>query len=275
MESGSVPSDAASSTPPPCMNALAAETPTMVLSHALRLRSLRALTPYIPEAWECQLCASGLISRYPSIPDGLRHGFAVGISNPACSFTPPNNPSVSVHADVFKEIVDKELSKGRYLDPADKESLESILGPIQTTPLSLVPKPGKPGKFRLIQNLSYPYKPSELHTSVNSRVDPDLFPAHYSTFHIISLLISRLPPGSEAAVRDVAEAYRTVPSHPLQWPSLVVRLSDNEFAVDTSLCFGFAPSGGVYGMIGKAGADIMRYTGIGPIARWVDDHIFF
>jgi hypothetical protein len=113
---------------------------------------------------------------------------------------------------------------------------------------SLVPKPGKPGKFRLVQNLTFPHKPIPPHiSSVNSRINPDLFPTHYSTFHITSLLISHLPPGSEAAVRDVAEAYRTVPSHPSQWPSLVVQLSDNEFAVDTSLCFGFVPSGGLYG----------------------------
>jgi hypothetical protein len=248
----------------------------MAHKRALEHRRARALTPYIPEAWDYWLRSSGLIHRYPSIPNDLRHGFLAGLSNLPSSYTPPNNPSVQEHSTVFKEIVDKEFSKGRYIGPFDRETIENLLGPIQTAPLSLVPKPGKPGKFRLVQNLSFPHKPiSPDISSVNFRVDPDLFPAHYSTFHITSLIISRLPPGSEAAVRDVAEAYRTIPSHPSQWPSLAVRLSDNEFAVDTSLCFGFAPSGGIYGKVGEAGADIMRHCGIGPIARWVDDHIFF
>ena len=243
---------------------------------ALKLRRAKALTPYVPEAWEQWLRACNLIHRYPSIPNGLRHGFHAGLANLTSAFTPPNNPSIELHPSIFKEIVDKEFAKGRYIGPFDLETISGLLGPIQTAPLSLVPKPGKPGKFRLVQNLSFPHNsPSDGTSSVNSRVDPDQFPTHYSTFHIMSLLVSRLPPGSEAAVRDVAEAYRTIPSHPSQWPSLAIRLSNDEFAIDTSLCFGFAPSGGIYGKLGEAGADIMRHIGIGPIARWVDDHIFF
>ncbi|TFY51482.1 hypothetical protein EVJ58_g10540, partial [Rhodofomes roseus] len=88
--------------------------------------------------------------------------------------------------------------------------------------------------------------------------------------------IFRLPPGSQAAVRDVAEAYRTVPLHPSQWPGTVIRLSkDDDFLVDTVAAFGAAPNGGVYGGIADAGADIMRSKGIGPISKWVDDHTFF
>jgi hypothetical protein len=47
------------------------------------------------------------------------------------------------------------------------------------------------------------------------------------------------------------------------------------FAVDTSLCFGYGPSAGTYGMVREAGLDIFRAAGIGPIIAWVDDHLFF
>jgi hypothetical protein len=127
-----------------------------------------------------------------------------------------------------------------------------MLRPFQTAPLSLVPKPGKPGKFRLVQNLSFPLYPSSS-PSINSLVDPDNFPSPYSTFSIVPLVLSSLPPGSQGAVHDVAEAYRTVPLHPSQWHALVVRLSESEFAVDTSTCFSFGPSGGIYGNVGSAG----------------------
>ena len=96
------------------------------------------------------------------------------------------------------------------------------------------------------------------------------------TFATICLLISRLPPGSQAAVCDVKEAYRTIPIRPDQWPGLVVRLHrDDKFAIDTCDYFGLASGGGVYGLIGDASAQIMCFHGIAPLSKWVDDHVFF
>lgn len=78
---------------------------------------------------------------------------------------------------------------------------------------------------------------------------------------------------SEAAIRDVSEAYRTIPLRPDQWPGMVVRLADaDSFAVDPCCCFGLASSAGVHGIIGDASADLIRAQGIGPIAKWVDDN---
>ena len=125
----------------------------------------------------------------------------------------------------------------------------------------------------MIQDLSHP-RGSSAAQSINARISPDEFTATYSTFPIVSLLMSSLPPGSQGAVQDVAEAYHTIPVHLSQWHGLVVRLSDSHFTIDTALCFGFSPSAGIYGNVVSAGADIMRFIGIGPILRWVDDHLF-
>ena len=102
----------------------------------------------------------------------------------------------------------------------------------------------------------------------------DEFPTTWGTFSIISLLIHQLPPYSQVATRDVAEAYRTIPLHHSQWPGTVVRTGEDTFC-DTTTSFGFSPSAGVYGIVADAGADLFRYQGIGPLAKWVDDHIFF
>jgi len=72
----------------------------------------------------------------------------------------------------------------------------------------------------------------------------------------------------------VAEAYRTIPLHPSQWPGLVVRTGPDSFAIDSSFCFGFSPAAGSYGDLADAGADIFRSEGIGPLSKWVDDHFF-
>ena len=55
----------------------------------------------------------------------------------------------------------------------------------------------------------------------------------------------------------------------------MVQTSPVSFAVDTCLCFGFGPSGGIYGNLAGAGTDLLRANCIGPISQWVDDHIFF
>lgn len=76
-------------------------------------------------------------------------------------------------------------------------------------------------------------------------------------------------------MRDITEAYRTVPLHPFQWPAGIVRILDMQFCIDTCTAFGATPSAGVYGHMADAGAEICRYQGIGPLDKWVDDHIFF
>lgn len=99
-------------------------------------------------------------------------------------------------------------------------------------------------------------------------MSPDDFTAPFSTFPIVSLLLSYLPPGLQGAVRDVAEAYHTIPVHLSQWHGLIVRLSDSHFTVDTALCFCFASSAGIYGSVANAAVDIMRFIGIGPILQY-------
>jgi hypothetical protein len=93
----------------------------------------------------------------------------------------------------------------------------------------------------------------------------------------MSTLIRSLPRGSQAAVRDIAEAYRIIPLHESQWPGVVVRISNHpeKFALNTCNSFGCATAGGLFGLFGDALADILRAKGIGPILKWVDDFIFF
>ena len=77
-------------------------------------------------------------------------------------------------------------------------------------------------------------------------------------------------------MRDVAEAYHTIPVTPSQWPGLVIRLrGDDQSAINTCNNFGLTSAGGIYGQLADAGVDIMRGEGIGPVSKWVDDHIFF
>ena len=88
-------------------------------------------------------------------------------------------------------------------------------------------------------------------------------------------MIWNLPLGSQGAVCNITEAYRSIPIAVSQWPGLIVRLNNDSFAVDTNACFGCALSSGNFGHVADAGADIFHASRIGPLSKWVDNHIFF
>ena len=248
----------------------------MELKHALKQRKLKPVSPYRHSAWSAELSRLSLLSKYSPIMDGFQFGFELGIPHIVNTYTPLNHSSIIDFPDVYNSIVHNEFASGRYIGPLTRAQIEAELGPFQTSPLSLIPKTSKPGKFRAVHNFSFPHTPTQKATSINARIDSQDFPCTWGTFGVVSLLIARLPPGSQASVHDVAEAYRTIPAKPSQWPGLVIRLrGEDQFAINTCNNFGLTSAGGVYGMVADAGADVFRGNGIGPVAKWVDDHIFF
>lgn len=184
-----------------------AENRLMGLRIALEHRRLDAASPYKPDAWRRHLLEAGLQSRYPNIPHDLCFGFDAGIPPIFQTFTPPNQSSITQHQAEFDLLIQTKLQKERYFSPVTREEAESLLGPFQTSPFSIILKPGRPGKFRLIQNLSSPHSPLRAITSINSSINSTQYPCTWGTFSVICLLIQRLPPGSQAAVHDVKEAY--------------------------------------------------------------------
>lgn len=247
----------------------------MVPRVVLERRRVEALTPYIAQAWDRHFTIADLHTKYPTFIHMLRSGFIAGIPPILATYSPINRSSIIDYHNDFLKVIESEFEKGRYIGPFSKHEITELLGPFQTSPLSIIPKPHKPGSFRLIQNFSHPHSRSGSVTSINKVILSENYPCTWGTFGTISLLIWFLPPGSEGATRDVKEAYRTVPLHSSQWPGMVVRLDeDNTFAIDTQNAFGLASGAGIYGLVADAGMDIMRAQGIGPITKWVDDHLF-
>ena len=244
----------------------------IVLEH----RRKNPLTPYKFKAWDRLLRQHNLLTKYPKLVASLQNGFDAGIRRFYRTFTPPNGPSLDTLTDIYQEIVDRELHTGHYIGPLSRDEVERLIGPFQSSPLSLVPKPGKAARFRAVHNFSYPHSPTGQFLSVNYTINPDVYPCTWGTFGTVCFTIHNLPPGSQASIRDVAEAYRTIPIIPEQWPGLVVKLrGQDKYCINTNDNFGLASAGGVYGEIADAGADIFRAQGIGPLSKWVDDHIFF
>ena len=110
-------------------------------------RKRKPLTPYYGEAWAEQLSRLGLQEKYPCLVQGLAEGFDLGIPCIHRTYTPPNHPSVASLLNVYSSIIEKEFYTGCYIGPFSRAQLELVLGPFQTSPLSLVPKTSKPGKY--------------------------------------------------------------------------------------------------------------------------------
>lgn len=252
------------------MSAQAAEEKITALRGAILHKHFKFATLYISEAWEYELLCTNLTTTYPNLARDIERGFDAGVSAISCTFTSANNESVNKFAIYFHKIIKVEFRKGQYLGPFSRKQVEEVLGPFQSSPLSIIPKPHKPGKFRIVQNLSHPHSPlpSSAICLVNSAINSVLFPCTWGMFKSVYLLISRLSSGSQVTICDVREVYCTILIRPEQWPGIIVRFRDpNSFTINTMDCFGLGSGCRCYSIIGNTKTQIFRARGMGPILK--------
>lgn len=276
VSTGSYPGDVSVPVTMHVIYALDAVKLCMELKHALKARKLKALIPYHPDAWEEYLRAANILHKHKHTITELRLGFHLSFPNITSTPTPPNRDSIVQYTTHFLKVVNNELQTGRYIGPASKATIEALIGPFQSSPMSITPKPGRIDKYRILQNYLFPLTPSITYPnpSINLFVNPSDFPTTWGTFTVTALMLARLPPNSKLATRDVSKAYRRGPIHYTQWPAAVMRTGEDAFCVDTAIGFGSKPSGGCYSNIRDTSLTIIRSKGIGPINPWVDDHLF-
>ena len=163
-------------------NVLDAERRITALRDALECRKKKALTPYKPDSWEQLLLQYGLLEKYPKLPSSICCGFDVGIRQIHHTFSPPNSHSTLSLVEAYQLEVAKEFEWGRYIGALTSQEVQEFIRPFQSSPLSLVPKPGKPGKFRAVHNFSYPHHPRHDLSSINYTINPCVYPCTWGTF---------------------------------------------------------------------------------------------
>jgi hypothetical protein len=134
-----------------------------------------------------------------------------------------------------------------------------------------VDKPSAPGKFRIVQDFSFPR--SSPSSSLNAQINSDDFPCEWGFFHDVVRALHDTPPGTLAATCDVDAAFRQIPIHPDDRPHTVVGWN-GQFYVDAFLPFGVASANGIFGRTGDAMSRIYSLCGFGTILKWVDDFLF-
>ena len=204
----------------------------------LPARALEIVTPLRVEAWHSYLHQfpdkrfSGFILR------GLQEGFRIGFES-LRPYRSSNRNMKSAHehpkAVQTYMYLDREASLRRIFPLTEEEARAEQR--IQISPFGVIPKRGKPGKWRLIIDLSSPAG-----LSVKDGVTQELCSISYTSVDEVVKLIQRLGRGTLLAKMDLKEAYRAVPVHPADRPLLSMQWRGTTF-VDGALPFGlrFAP----------------------------------
>ena len=112
-----------------------------------------------------------------------------------------NYPSAAENAPALRSYLDSEVSSGHFL----RTKVGIGPAPARVVPIAFIPKPGQPGKFRLISDASAP-----LGHSPNSFSPP----APHFKMTTIADVFARTDKNTWASVTDVEAAFRALPLNP-------------------------------------------------------------
>ena len=171
-----------------------------------------------------------------------------------------SEPQNSAVVDAY---ISKELEQGRMVHIPDP----SVLPWFHTSPFGVIPKKHKPGKWRLIVDLSAP----EGH-SVNDFISKELCSLSYISVDDVARAVLQLGKGSLLAKADIKEAYRMVPVYPEDRLLLGV-VWEGQLYLDKVLPFGLRSAPLIFSAVGDAIEWITRQKGVELVFHYVDDFI--
>ncbi len=154
-----------------------------------------------------------------------------------------------------------------YLEEVQKKrvwKVEKGTQGIQCSPFGVIPKKGKPGRWRLIVNLSAPDG-----KSVNDGIDKGLSSVAYTS---VDDVVRRVLEGAKLAKADVKAAYRNIPVH-LRDRWLLGMKRGGELFVDGALPFGLRSAPLLFMAVGDAIEWIATQRGARWLRHYIDDYV--
>ena len=190
---------------------------------------------------------------------GLRDGFRIGFNRQSPLQAALSN-MVSSKSEIIEEYLARELSLGRMVTQDSHEG-------IQISPLGIIPKKNKPGKYRLIVDLSSP--PG---VSVNDGIAPTFSSVCYPTVDNLASLVVSKGKGAYLVKADIKEAYRNIPIHPDDYYLLGVEW-DGVVILDKFLPFGLRSAPKIFSAVADAAQWILLHNGVKLSLHYLDDFI--
>ncbi len=167
------------------------------------------------------------------------------------------------HSTIISEYLEKEVREKRVWRMGESAQVSGV----QLSPFGVIPKKGKPGRWRLIVNLSAPEG-----GSVNDGIAKELSSVEYASVDDVVRKILELGKGATMAKADVKAAYRNVPVHPrdrwllgMEWEGVTY--------VDGTLPFGLRSAPLLFTALGDAIEWAASKWGAKWIRHYIDDFI--
>ncbi len=227
----------------------------------------KIVTPMDGAAWAQELAGHTDARLVEEILQGIRAGFKVGYdrSRAPLRHQGKNMQSAAEHSKVVADYLAAEIEAGRVVLAGTTQQSEAF--GIHCSPFGVIPKKNKPGKFRLILNLSAPDG-----ASVNDGICKELATLSYVSLDEVAETAAKLGRGTWMAKMDIKQAYRQVPVHPQDRPLLGMLWNDKVY-VDTTLPFGLRSAPLLFTAIADAAQWVMRKHGTSHVFHYVDDFI--
>ena len=154
----------------------------------------------------------------------------------------PNNVSSSAQPEVLDAWIAAELSAGRVAGPFGECPWSQG---VTLTPLGLAEKSAPPGhapKFRTTTD--------HTRSGLNASIHEDTASISYVDVRDVAADWAELPASSYGFVLDVADAYRIIPTAPVEWQRCAFTWRQ-KFYVDTRLSFGVASGPVLFDALGR------------------------
>ena len=166
--------------------------------------------------------------------------------------------------DVVSEYLKGELKLNHLVMLSNREA---ALAGIHCSPIGIIPKKNKPGKCRLIVDLSSPEG-----ASVNDGVNKELCSLSYTSVDVIAGKVVELGQGTLLAKMDIKQAYRMILVHPEDRHLLGMRWQETVF-VDKTLPFGLRSAPLIFSAVADALQWMMQRNGATFVDHYIDDFI--
>ena len=196
---------------------------------------------------------------------GLKDGFRIGHDQTKVSMKQRRGMifEASQHGDIIDDYLENEESERRIW----RLSQNPQEGEVQCSPFGVIPKKGKPGKWRLIINLSAPEG-----GSTNDGIAKELASVTYTSVEEVVERILLLGQGALIAKADVKAAYRNVPVHPRDRWLLGMKWREETY-VDGTLPFGLRSAPLIFTALGDAVEWIALRKGASWLRHYIDDFV--
>ena len=195
------------------------------------------------------------------IVTGLREGFRIGFNRAHPTSSAASN-FPTTHKDVVHDYLSKKVALDRMFPLYPPLSQQ-----IHVSPLGIIPKKNKPGKWHLIVDLSSPKG-----YSVNEGISPELASVHYASVDNLVSLVLQAGRGSSLVKADVKEAYCNIPVHPEDQCLLGVRWEGVVY-VDKVLPFGLRSAPLILSAVADAAQWTLHQSGVKSSLHYLDDYV--